>query len=429
MKKITTLLAALLICNGLMAGKVKTIIVADTRSNLRCGIQTNVAFTYTVLEVVAAQLEMVENFEPPILLDEFRCNKDELQRQLSGFSCTPEDVVLFFYFGHGARSTDDKSLFPQMQLKDEAGNFTSDTHVPLEDVKDILVKKGAKFVFVFGDCCNSEASWLRPKTSSLVAASDGNSEFTPDPRLQRMLRQLFIDNQGSIMTTGSQVGTPSYYIGPESEGGNCTSNHFGMYTNAFWSTLLINEDANLTWEKWLSTASQLTQKLAQERSKNTLKQKPIYQIDTKPAAPAPTPTPKPTTPPVTPKQEPVPPKQEERVKTKQEETAPTPQEKQEHKIDHSLQKLLVAIASDRNSYEYRERTAKSVLKEVFAPKARVEVIAQNGRTIVESETAADFLERISLAERLRNISIRQQEVDSNGRATYLLVHEVYEKKQ
>lgn len=418
MKKNTIVLIALLVCNSLMAGRVKTIIVADTRSNLRCGIQNNVAYTCTSLEMIAAQLDMVNDFDPPIVLDEFRCNRDELRRELTKFTCTSEDVVLFFYFGHGARSKDDRSRYPQMQLRDEKGNFTSDTHVPLEEIKEILIQKGARFVLVFGDCCNSEHKQLRPKTTSLLAASTGSSEISDSPQKKQMLHKLFIEITGSIITTGSQVGTPSYYFGPERNDSRCASHHCGFYTDVFWNVLWDNKGADLNWENWLRAASRQTNSRAKESSKDSISQIPIYTVEIEPSVPTTLPT--------------LPVEQNENKEHPRRDSYAQPRREDKKLVDDSataLQSLLVAIASDRNSYEQRENMSKKVLKEFFAPRARVEVIAQNGRTIVESETAADFLERISLAERLRNVSIRQQEVDSKGKTTYLLVHEVYEKKQ
>lgn len=420
MKKIAILVFSVLMWSSAEAGRVKTIILADTRDmGLHCGIKTNISMTYSLLEQAAAMLDMVDQFDDPILLDGKNCTKESLMNALASFSCSPDDAVLFFYFGHGARSVDDTSIFPQMLLHDEGRRLLDQNLVPLEDVADILKQKGGRFVLVFGDCCNVVAEGVSTKRTTLVAASSGISEYDPNQMARRQLERLLLESHGTVITVGSEVGQPSFYK-------NCMeSPAHGFFTGCFWETLMNEWDEELTWEKWLSEASKATDALArkykEENSGKPCAQKPIFRVDlaTRPQAPQ------------NEQMDKLP--KTELIANELPRDIPPAKDVQQpsYSMEDSgtLKQMLVAISSEQNTFQYREQVAKVVLNEFFAPNARVEVVARNGSTIVESETAADFLERISLAQRLKNISVRAQETNGDGKIVYLLVHEVYEKKK
>lgn len=409
MKKIALILLVTLMYHSAMAtGKIRTIILADTRDpKIGCGIQTNVAVTLDVTCQIAACLDMVDHYESPIILDGFKCNRDELRRKLSSFYCSSEDIVLFFYFGHGARSPQDKSKFPQMQLKDEKGNFTDATHVPIEEVKDLLLAKNPRFLLVMGDCCNSEFNSLTPKNNSLITSADGASEY--DPRLKKILQRLFLESEGYAITTGCTAGEYGWYCICKDKTNACIfDSSFGYFTINFWGTLANCTDGSITWEKLLKSISDNTYQITKQRAEQDIShkmrsQRPVYDVGDR-------------------KQKPVTPQK------KQQEKPQPPQVDRPITNETPLLPALVAVASDRNTDTYREKQANLVQHQYFATNARVEVVARNGHTIVESETVQQFFDRISIAERLRNFSIHQKETDANGKITYLLVHEIYEKK-
>lgn len=432
MKKILLVLLVALMCNSAMAtGKIRIIILADTRDGrIGCGIQTNVAMTLDITSSIAACLNKVDDYESPIVMDGFKCNRDELRRQLTSFKCSSDDIVLFFYFGHGARSFQDKSRFPQMQLKDEKGNFTDATHVPIEEVKDILLAKEPRFLLVMGDCCNSELSDLSPKTNSLVTSADGGSEY--DPRLKKMLQRLFLESEGFVITTGSTAGESGWYRVSRERNNDCSlENSFGYFTINFWGTIADCTDGNITWDKMMKSVSDNTYRFTKKREDEDVthkmkSQRPIYEIGGR------------TQRRQTPQMNQDKPEQPNQDRTEQPKQVSPEQPKQDSpkkpqidrpiNDDTPLLSALVAVASDRNTDSYREKQAEKVMRQYFASNARVEIVARNGHTIVESESVQQFFDRISIADRLRNFSIHQKETDSSGKITYLLVHEIYEKK-
>jgi len=93
------------------------------------------------------------------------CSKSALKKTIKNLACSAGDIVMFAYFGHGVRAAGDRSRFPQMVL---SSNKERD-FVPLEDVKDALLAKGVRFVFVMGDCGNSVSRDVSPKRGILKA--------------------------------------------------------------------------------------------------------------------------------------------------------------------------------------------------------------------------------------------------------------------
>ena len=412
MKKTLIVILAILLCGAAHGRKVKTIIVANTLDHdLHCGVKTNMAMTRSHLEEVAAILDMVDDFEPPVILQGYDCTKASLMRTLSAMEFGQDDAVLFFYFGHGARSNADTSIFPQMSLLGDDGRTMDEDHFPIDDVRRILEDKGARFVLVFGDCCNNKVENVSPKSVTLVAASNGSSEYVSSKAVRETLERLFVKSQGSVVTTGSEVGKYSYYL-------SCMADRpYGHYTNNFWLSIDAGRSKSLSWEDWLAAASSSTDSILRNQPENPVSQRPIYRIYN----PASKPSPSAPQPPIS--APPAPDFRDQDTGKASQSNAYSTEYIQE------LKRILMSIASDKYPFDERERAASDALRTRFAAKARVEVVAQNGTTIVQTETAADFLERISLAVGLRNVSVRGLETDASGRITYLLVHEVYEKKR
>lgn len=89
----------------------------------------------------------------------YDCKRDNLMEILDNFQCDTSDIVVFCYFGHGVRSEQDKSEFPQMCFYEEPQS----KYLPVEYVKNRLAKFGARITWVIGDCCNSYSEYVQPK--------------------------------------------------------------------------------------------------------------------------------------------------------------------------------------------------------------------------------------------------------------------------
>lgn len=93
----------------------------------------------------------------------YDCKRNNLMKVLDDFQCDTSDIVVFCYLGHGVRSIDDKSDFPQMCFHGESQS----NYLPVEYVKNRLAKYGSRITWVIGDCCNSYSEYVSPKNPEI----------------------------------------------------------------------------------------------------------------------------------------------------------------------------------------------------------------------------------------------------------------------
>ncbi len=163
------------------------------------------------------------------------CSKENLLKELNNLNCTKDDVVLFYYSGHGVHAEggrDDK--FPQMCLKynirDQA-NF-----VPVRQVQEIISKKNQRLAIILTDCCNDidESGFVSVKG---IAQERGVQVIkrSADPNYRR----LFSDAEGIVTATGCKLGQTS----------KCNNLLGGFFTYHFLNQLneICNGSGKATW--------------------------------------------------------------------------------------------------------------------------------------------------------------------------------------
>ena len=69
------------------------------------------------------------------------------------------DIVMFYYSGHGFRYPNDASDYPRMWLKTGSDENVETNNLRIEeDVYDHIIKMGAGVNIVLSDCCNTTAA-------------------------------------------------------------------------------------------------------------------------------------------------------------------------------------------------------------------------------------------------------------------------------
>lgn len=305
--------------------------------------------------------------------DEKCCNKN-LRNVLDQLKTNKDDVIIFYYSGHGARSVDDISEFPQMCL----GSSNDSDLYPLEKVLKKLNEQPARLKIVMGDCCNGITPGVTPKnyeTRSVTILSKEPVGF---------YNGLFSDNQGFMIASSSKKGELS--AGTKDIG--------GIFTASFLSVMkyYASKGMSTTWDKVMANTKDLTYDVGQ--------QTPVYAV---------------------------------RIKNT---TTSAPSQYQEpqntaqdgNSDDIEMIRILTAIGNDNLGVEERVQIQDKALKYLFnSPKAKVEVVASNGSTIVATERAEDFVLRLCTSHNLVNLVEVDCKLDNNGRYTYLKVHEIYKK--
>ena len=301
------------------------------------------------------------------------CNKENVIKVLQNLVCSQQDVVFFYYSGHGARSESDKSKFPQMCL----GKYNGD-YMPLYQVDEFISKKSPKLRIVMADCCNSFVPGLTPKSEY------GNGKAVVNKSQPvTVLKTLFGSTSGSIIVSSSEEGNVSY-----------AWTTGGAFTCCFRDELerMKEGQSPITWNILLEKTKTTTYRETSNGGKKG--HTPIFEIN---------------------------------IDGQNNQTQATaiviPQS------DNPFISALINMADNGNDALSRIRLVEPVLKDYFSnSNAVVEKYSQNGRTMLGRENARDFLEQVSTSFKLINFCIMpDSQTDSNGKYTYLKIKEIYKQ--
>lgn len=186
------------------------------------------------------------------------CSPVKLRSVIENLSCK-DDIVFFYYGGHGGRSHEDFGKFPRMCL----GTNDVDQFVRVSDVMRQLKEKNPCLFVMVTDCCNSyydrgeeAASWALESSS-----------------VAKTLQQLLFNQKGYVSITAASPG----------EYGWCNQN--GSYLTisflSFLESYNSKKPSNITWgaicKDIAEDVSNTTARLYNQRiiSKS---QNPVYEI-------------------------------------------------------------------------------------------------------------------------------------------------------
>lgn len=377
MKRLIISIAAfcLVVCAS-NAQKIHFICFADTNDpKIGSGVKQNVNLMTCFVMQLAAGLNMENDIEPLIVMQGNDCNNRNLHSVIQGFQCSSEDIVIFSYFGHGGRGVNDQSDFPQMCL----GSNNQSEFVPLEFVKDALSQKGPKFLIVLGDCCNSYSEYILPKTNTLVTAGPTMLSL----RTTNALKKMFMDNYGSVISSGCKKGEYSWVNSIEG----------GFFTNGLLKGLdeyVNTSNASYTWEELLTNVQGWVvnySRLALANHGGYI-QTPIFAVDHNPN--------------------------------------PKGVSRPDSGKSVDLRTTLISICNKFTNASERLNRSEKALHSYFASEESViDVVGLDQRTIVEHTSASDYLLRLATVEHLANFNIVEQQKNPFGKITYLKIHEIY----
>lgn len=377
--------------------RIKTVIFADTNDpTIGDGADADKDNMLNFVIEVATAINMSDKCETAIVKDSEECNTKNLKQVLKDLSCRG-DIVFFAYFGHGSRAIDDKSNFPQMCL----GSKNSDDFIPLEEVKRVLVAKGARLAIVLADCCNSPEATTKSKRRVLSAASS----TTLADNSTSVFKKLFIETTGSVMAAGCQKGEYSWYYDEGS-----------FFADAFVDEMENYSSSNTKNPTWREVASNITNNVI-ETSKKAVGvgdkgyvQTPIFEFGFEETVDDPKDKSKDD------------PKEDSKDNSKDDSI------KDVEDVESQLKAALITVANDELEPSVRFKM-EDVAKQKFSSNAEIEIVGRDHKTSLGKYSVEEFLDRISTAFRLRNFSILDRKLNSNNKFTYLKVHEIYINKK
>ena len=379
MKKIFLglLLATLAFGNSYAAGKVYAVIMGATNDS-KIGISCKTDLDRFQNEVATLALNLDLDQVPTIRLDGNNCDRQHMEQAFNQLrSATSQDIVFFYYTGHGGRASNDKTKWPQMCMNyREQGKF-----VPVHEVITQISQLSAHLKIILTDCCNKIDNAIAPKF--IMAQSKGATDVS-EVNYQN-LEKLFIHQNGTIIATSSQVDEYSIGINDDKYG--------GLFSFCFWKTMEAVEANAIepTWSSFFTTAVSFTKKLSEGS------QTPIYDIS---SATSTTPTTTHT-------------------------PSPTPSAVGNASVNQSMLSAITGLLNRNTDINSRVRMVDGIVSNYFSSSnVYVQTVGRDMVTIVDTEDVATFLRRMCFDKKIRQINVITEDKDASGRCKYLKVHEV-----
>ncbi len=141
-----------------------------------------------------------------------------------------DDVVIFYYSGHGMRFDSQDDPWPVLDF--EYGNRQTTQW----EITQELISKGPRLILSIADCCNNFI------TKSLI--TKGSSRDRRDN-----YRRLFLDSSGTYIASGASPG--EYSFGLNDNWWSAGIRKGGFFTNALLETIrqeTNQENTSLTWD-------------------------------------------------------------------------------------------------------------------------------------------------------------------------------------
>lgn len=387
MKKISLLLIMALfvgVCDAQTPkSKLYTYVFADTEDDsIGKGEVKNIHNFTNFMYRIAAQLGESIQMQEVVPFDGYNCSKQSLIDWMDEFTCSPNDIVVFAYMGHGTHAFGDNSTqFPQMLL----GSVQDEDLVNLEWVKNQLGKKNPRLCIVLGDCCNSfdENATVKAlgsdKVSTTVCCATNNTHV-------KALKKLFCDFQGSVIASGSKPGELSWI-----NTNPLDTAHAGYFTDVLIRTIENISLSDTTDNLWDVVLKQVQQDPTLRRIMGrgqVYMQHPIYKIEKK--------------------------------QSKSHGDYVTDD-------DISLPQALLSIGDDKVDRQERVKNVDIVMQQFFADGAVVYFESERGRRL-ETKYVKDYLKELSRKALFRGAVIRSVVKNTQGKITSLALHEIFEEK-
>jgi hypothetical protein len=214
---------------SLEAAAIKAVIVGDTFSDL--GEQASI----DIQKIENGVRQIGDALHLPVsitLLKNHQVNKVDISRALKKLSIDSDDIVIFYYTGHGFRKPHQQSQWPNLY-------FTQNqTHLSFDEIIGTISSKKPRFALVIADCCNSP--FVNGNTPT--ATKRFYFPYRDNGRVSADLKKLFMDTHGILAISGSSPGEEAW-----------AAPHGGLFTIALLDGL--DPHSPVSWNELLQTLS------------------------------------------------------------------------------------------------------------------------------------------------------------------------------
>lgn len=320
-------------------------------------------------------------------------SRNSLEHVLTNLKCSPNDIVFFFYSGHGGRAVNEQTDFPEMVLKVPYGAANISQLYPLYNVYTRLKSKSPRLTIVVGDLCNSTIKGLYRNSDNSKGATI-LSKGTCD-----VYKNLFLNVKGGLIAASSKPGETS---GCAIERINGEFVQAGGYLTCTFLDVLqycVSQGRDVSWNELLDNAIALTREYTDN------KQTPIYLPELS-VVPAPSTT----------------------DATDSTPQMPTPSNDDTTNQQDNLAYALSMVGNQNVSKLDRIRDISNAKKYFASTQTHVQVVGFDNNTVVNTCSATEYLNYLSIATNMESVVVLDTKKDASGKITYAKVHEIHYNK-
>ena len=184
-----------------------------------------------------------------------RFTKSNLENVADNITCTENDIIYFYYTGHGYRYKDMDDLLRYMPYLAISNDEYDNKGVDLEWVNTQLYNKNPRLLITFADCCNS-----------MINDYEDPHLDIQSPKIRAAYKKLFVKANGNIIATGSQPGARTkdyegFSFGNSRVGGFFTYNFLKVIKDITSETY----EGEVSWENLLRKTKMETKKFSKNR--------------------------------------------------------------------------------------------------------------------------------------------------------------------
>ncbi len=212
----------------------------------------------------------------PVVIAGKEFSKVNVEKAITALRPGRQDIVIFYYSGHGFNQQNERYQFPYLDLRDKSyQRYGGEYTLNAEAIYQKLKSKGARLNIVLSDCCNNDPSNAANISSEGASTRTSSIGWNADN-----CRALFMNDKPlSIIMTAASKGELS--AGNAADGGIFTYNFRESlekfmgpaYTNVTWDKIVENA------RKQSITKASRTWCFGEDNSKKVCVQNPVFRID------------------------------------------------------------------------------------------------------------------------------------------------------
>ena len=176
---------------------------------------------------------------------------------IKNLSCSKDDIVVFYYLGHGGRaqmgkdemaSYNQKYPWPDLAFN-KAGTNESINGLTLNAIHNDLKQKGARLTVTIGMCCNAHSSQYKKHGMSTQSR---RYKIVSKKFAKKVGQQLFLKSKGDVLVASAQPGQFSYGGSYGGQDVDCFTAALCEITDSYANN---ERGENVTWNSFLNEVS------------------------------------------------------------------------------------------------------------------------------------------------------------------------------